>query len=346
MSNFYNLSQLGWQPYFQQQLSLEQNNHAHIARIVEQQKSVYLLQLSEAQVTLEIIPTMPKMVVGDWLLLDDNFRFSKLLERKTSIVRKAAGLKSNSQLIAANVDTVFIVCSLNEDFNLNRIERYLTLVKQVGSEAVILLTKSDLISDVDSFIEQIHSLDSFLMVEAINCHSTETLTQLAPWLKPGSTLAVIGSSGVGKSTLTNLLLGSSIQETGAIRMDDGKGRHTTTTRSLHICDSGFLILDTPGMREVQLIDCEHGLNETFKDIAELANSCRFHDCRHDSEPQCAVRDAIEEGSLSQRRFDNFIKLQREQAHNSATAFERRTRDKALSQMYKSHQNQARFDKGK
>ena len=239
MSNFYNLSQLGWQPYFQQQLSLEQNNHVHIARIVEQQKSVYLLQLSDVQVTLEIMPTMPKMVVGDWLLLDDNFRFSKLLERKTSIVRKAAGLKSNSQLIAANVDTVFIVCSLNEDFNLNRIERYLALVKQVGSEAVILLTKSDLISDVDSFIEQIHSLDPFLMVEAINCHSAQTLTQLAPWLKPGSTLAVIGSSGVGKSTLTNLLLGSSTQETGAIRMDDGKGRHTTTTRSLYICDSAF-----------------------------------------------------------------------------------------------------------
>ena len=278
---------------------------------------------------------MPAMTVGDWLLLTPELRFDQLLERKSLFRRKAAGTRVDEQLIAANVDTLFIVTSLNEDLNPSRIERYLSLANEAGAEPVIILSKADLSDDPEEMRRDIQALDPHLMVETVNCLDPDDADKLAPWCEPGQTIALLGSSGVGKSTLVNTLLGGEVQSTAAIREDDSKGRHTTTGRSLHLMPQGALLLDTPGMRELQLADCDEGVNATFADITALAEQCRFGDCQHDSEPGCAVKIAIESGELAVRRLANYRKLMREQAFNSASLAEKRARDKDFGKMIKS-----------
>lgn len=346
MSNFNSLADLGWQPFFQQQLCLEEWDQTIPARIIEQHKSRLCLATADGIIDLEIRPNMPPMTVGDWLLLNHGRNFVRLLERKTCFSRKSAGSELKQQLISANVDTAFIVTSMNEDFNLNRLERFLALVNQAGAEPVILLSKSDICVEPERFVQAVRSLDALLMVEAVNCLDPNSLDALQPWLKHGATVAVLGSSGVGKSTLVNSLLGGSVQATGAIRADDAKGRHTTTSRSLLSLASGSLILDTPGMREIQLAQCEAGLSTTFADIEALAQSCRYSDCQHQSEPGCAVQAAIEVGELDSRRLSNYFKLLREEALNSASLADKRASDKALDKFYKRTQQQASKLKGR
>jgi ribosome biogenesis GTPase len=232
------------------------------------------------------------------------------------------------------VDTLFIVTSLNDDFNLGRIERYLSLAYEAGAEPVVILSKADLCDDPESFRSQVQALAPLLMVETVNGLDPEEAKKLLPWCGNGKTIAFMGSSGVGKSTLINTLLGEAVQQTGAIREDDSKGRHVTTGRSLHLMPQGGLLLDTPGMRELQLADCDDGVAATFADIAELAEQCRFGDCRHDSEPGCAVQAAISKGELDERRLQSWRKLLREQFVNSATLAEKRARDKSFGKMIK------------
>jgi ribosome biogenesis GTPase len=279
---------------------------------------------------------MPGITVGDWLVLSPEGNFEKLLERQSLFRRKSAGSKVGVQLIAANVDTLFIVTSLNDDFNLNRIERFLSLANEAGAAPVIILSKADLSDDPEMFSSQVQALDSLLMVVTINCLDADEVRKLEPWCKTGSTVALMGSSGVGKSTLVNTLLGKAVQSTGAIREDDSKGRHVTTGRSLHRIPQGGLLLDTPGMRELQLADCDDGVNTTFTDITSLAEQCRFGNCQHDSEPGCAVQNAIDRGELKARRLSSYQKLMREQAFNSATLAEKRARDKSFGKMIKTH----------
>ena len=274
------------------------------------------------------------MMVGDWLLLDADNRLVRLLERQTWFARKAAGKEHYRQLIAANIDTVFIVSSLNQDFNLNRIERYLALAHEAKVEAVVVLTKKDLCDDAHGMIQRVQSLDPMLAVVALNALDVESVSVLEPWLGEGNTAAFIGSSGVGKSTLINTVLGESTQSTQAIRGDDDKGRHTTS-RSMHLLPSGAVLIDTPGMRELQLTDCEQGVDETFADIVDLQSRCKFTDCQHQSEPGCAVQAAIQQGKLEPRRLQNYRKLMREQTFNSATLAERNTQDKSFGKMVKS-----------
>jgi ribosome biogenesis GTPase len=334
------MTQLGWRAFFQQQIGLEQWEYP-VARVIAQHRNRLELMSEAAAFGLEIHPGMPVVTVGDWLLLTPDGQFERLLERQSLFRRKAAGSKVAEQLIAANVDTLFIVTSLNEDFNLGRIERYLSLAYEAQTEPVIILSKADLCDDAKSVREKVHTLDPLLIVETLNCLDAMEIQKLAPWCDIGNTIALMGSSGVGKSTLVNTLLGKNVQLTGEIREDDGKGRHVTTGRSLHLMPQGGLLLDTPGMRELQLADCDEGINAAFSDIASLAEQCRFGDCQHDREPGCAVQNAISHGKLDVRRLSSFRKLIREQMFNSATLAEKRARDKNFGKMVKAHVSEKR-----
>jgi len=329
-----NLAQLGWRPFFQQQLDLEHWGYP-VCRVIAQHRNRLELLCETGSVELALHPDMPAVTVGDWVVLTPEHRFLRLLERQSLFHRKAPGRKVEEQLIAANVDTVFILTSLNEDFNLNRIERYLSLVNEAKVEPVVVLSKSDLCPDPGEFQHQVQGLDPLLLVETVNCLDAGDVQKLLPWCGTGRTVALMGSSGVGKSTLVNGLLGDSVQSTGAIRENDGKGRHVTTGRSLHPMKGGGLLLDTPGLRELQLTDCDDGVNTTFAEITSLAERCRFTDCSHGNEPGCAVQDAISRGELNPRRLSSYRKLMREQAFNSATLAEKRARDKRFGKMIRS-----------
>lgn len=328
------LADLGWQPFFQQQLTLDELGVLTPMRLVEQHRKEVELIGENGSFQIALLASMPQMVVGDWILIDSEGGFDRLLERSTCFRRIAAGHQKEEQLIAANIDTAFIVCSLNDDFNLNRIERYLALAHNAGVEPVVVLTKKDLCDDTESKLDSVQSLAPLLSVEVVNSLDSETKEQLAPWCNPGHTIVMLGSSGAGKSTLTNTLLGEEIQATQEIREDDSKGRHTTTSRSLIPMSGGAMLLDTPGMRELQLVDTEAGVAATFADIEELSTQCRFNDCQHQTEPGCAVQAAITAGELDERRLQNYEKLMREQAMNSASLAERRATDKNLGKFYK------------
>jgi ribosome biogenesis GTPase len=335
MTSHYSLHQLGWKPFFQHQLSLDELETLIPARVFGVERSIIPLLTTEGPLSMTMIKSIPNLAVGDWILIDAEHRFVRLLDRASLFSRKAAGTRVDRQLISANVESVLIVSSLNNDFNLNRIERYLALAHEAGVEPIVVLTKADLCDEPESSVEAVQALDKMLPVFAVNAHDSATLQALELWLSSGHTLAFLGSSGVGKSTLVNTLLGGDVQETNRIREDDSRGRHTTTARSLHLTASGVLLLDTPGMRELQLADCEQGVEETFADIATLAEQCKFSDCQHQSEPGCAVRAAIESGQLMERRLVNYHKLMKEQAFNAVTLAEKRAQDKRFSKMVKS-----------
>src|SRR5690606_19359346 len=215
-----------------------------------------------------------------WLVFNNQMQFVRVLESFSSFSRKAAGKTNEVQMIASNVDTVFIVSSLNQDFNLNRIERFLALAHEAEVQAIVVLTKKDLCKNWEDYVAQVQSLDSLLIIEAINALEIDSVKGLLPWCEAGQTIAVLGSSGVGKSTLINTLAKQHLSATNVIREDDSKGKHTTTARSLFQLDSGVWLMDTPGMREIQLQNCEEGVHQIFSDITELAQDCRFSDCQH------------------------------------------------------------------
>lgn len=328
------LASFGWQPFFQQQLTLEEHESALPARIVEQHRNEFEVITAQGSQVIQIGSSMPQMTVGDWVLLREDRSFARLLDRQSCFRRKVAGGRFEEQLIAANVDTAFIVCSLNDDFSLNRIERYLAMVHDAGAEPVVVLTKRDLCAQAEALQQQVQALGSLLAVHAVNGLMAAARDQLMPWCGNGRTVVMLGSSGAGKSTLTNTLLGEQVQATAAIRDEDSKGRHTTTQRSLLAMPGGAMLLDTPGMRELQLVDMAEGVTATFADVEELTRQCRFNDCGHQSEPGCAIRAAIAGGELDERRFLNYEKLMREQAMNAASLAQKRANDKKLGKYYK------------
>lgn len=340
MTTLLTLKQLGWRSFYQQQLSLEDQQFTP-ARVKSQHRSLVMVQTTSQEITLDIHAITEQVTVGDWVLLNDQQQFVRSLIRSSEFSRKAPGSQVSKQLIASNIDTVFIVSSLNNDFNLNRLERFLALAHDAGVEPVIVLTKADLCADPYDYIDKIHHINSALIVEAINALDPNGIQRLLPWCSSGQTVAFLGSSGVGKSTLINGLLGDTTQSTGSIREDDSKGKHTTTGRSLHLMPSGALLLDTPGMRELQLVACEEGINETFYDISDLAKSCKFSDCSHQNEPRCAVQGALETGLIDQRRLSNYLKLMKEQARNGATLAEQRALDKSFQKHITRTQKQSK-----
>jgi len=338
--NSFSLSQMGWKPFFQQQLSLTEWEQNIPARIMAQHRSGFVLISERGESHLSITPNLPTLTVGDWILLNQEMQFFRLLDRNSLFSRKAAGNKVSEQMLASNIDTVFIVCSLNQNFNLNRIERYLSLVKEASVQAVVVLTKRDCCISVEDYLQQVRSIDPLLIVEAVNSLDSVSVSVLSDWCDIGQTIAFLGSSGVGKSTLINTLMTDQVRNTGSIRNEDAKGRHTTTGRSLHFMPTGAILMDTPGMRELQLFDCESGINEVFSDISQLAMQCQFSDCRHETEPGCAVLVAIETGEIEQRRLFNYNKMLKEQAFNSASLGEKRAKDRALGRFYRTVQKES------
>ncbi len=267
--------------------------------------------------------------VGDWVMLsktqgpDETAVIHQILSRRSVFKRKAAGTSKSVQIIAANIDTVFLCMSLNQDFNLRRMERYLTIAWDSGATPVIVLTKSDLCSDLPGYLSEIASISMFTETIVCSAMHSDGLDLIASWIHAGETVAFIGSSGVGKSTLINRLAGQEILATKEIRTGDDKGRHATSRRELIVLPNGGIVIDTPGMRELQLSG--GNLSIAFEDIEELAALCRFNNCSHQTEPGCAVQKAIEAGTLEQSRLDSYFKLQQELSYLGLDSRERENR---------------------
>jgi ribosome biogenesis GTPase len=285
--------------------------------------------------------------VGDWVAVadsDDRAIIHHLLDRRTALIRRAAGPSAQPQTIAANVDRFGIVTSANRDFNLRRLERYLAVVWESGATPIVVLNKVDLIDDATPLLAEIESVAFGVPIVGVSAATGEGLDALREHFGPGTTVAFVGSSGVGKSSLVNRLLGRVAQEVKSIRDDDARGRHTTTRRELIAMPSGSVLIDTPGMRELGLIEDSGGIDAAFADITELAETCRFTDCQHETEPGCAVREALDTGVLSLERWESYGKLQREIAayearHNPLLAAERRRHWKVI---HKSVRTQAKI----
>lgn len=342
MSSTFSLSQLGWRPFFSQQLALNELETLRPARVVSMQRNALdtVTEQGPLRVTLPGALLQSGLAtvaaVGDWVLVEpDTARVARVLERQSVIARLAAGDEARQQLIAANIDTLFVVTSCNDDFNVSRRERYFALAFEAHIEPVVVLTKADLCADVDVYLDQLRETAPRVVAVALNATSREDAHALAAWLAPGQTVAFVGSSGVGKSTLVNTLMGTGAQSTGAIREDDAKGRHTTTSRQMLALPSGAWVIDTPGMRELKIGAAEDGVRAVFDDIEALAQSCRFRDCMHESETGCAVLSALHSGQLDERRLRSFQKLQREAANAARTLHERRERERKFGRMVKS-----------
>lgn len=333
------LADFGWSTHFQSQLALDELQTLAPARVVTVHRNG--LDVAHPDFACRIPPLSvaddeeAQATIGDWLLVDPASRMPKrLLARKSVFKRKAAGTGHRFQLIAANVDTLFIVTSCNQDFNVARLERYLALAREAEVMPVVLITKADLAADPGAYVAKAARLMSGLLVESLDARAADEVQRLAPWCGRGQTVAFVGSSGVGKSTLVNTLTSNAAQATFEIREDDAHGRHTTTGRSLHRLAVGGWLLDTPGMRELQLADAEAGIEEVFADVVALAKRCRFADCRHESEPGCAVNAAIGDGSLDPDRVHRFEKLAAEDARNSEAIWKRRARERGFGRMVK------------
>ncbi len=319
------LARLGWTPALEDDFAPYAADGLEPARVAVEHRGAYRLYTSRGEQPAELSGRFRHAAaargdlpaVGDWVAVDgtETARVQAVLPRRTKFSRQAANDHGQTieQVVAANVDVIFLTAGLDGELNLRRLERYLTLGWESGAEPVVVLTKSDLCADVDAALLEVESIAVGVPVHAVSNVAGEGIDGLAPYFGENRTVAALGSSGVGKSSLVNRLAGEEVMATGDLRAD-GRGRHTTTNRQLLVLPSGGLYLDTPGMRELRLWESEEGLTAAFDDVAAVAADCRFSDCAHETEPGCAVRAAITEGTLDSERLTSWRKLQNELRH--------------------------------
>jgi len=337
------IKQLGWKPFFQNQLTLDELEMSFPARIskIYRTKAVIWNEQGKQEVDIGLFSEIRNIAVGDWLLMpNEGERPLRILERQSALRRKVAGTRVDKQLIAANVDTLFIVSSCNQDFNESRIERFLVLAAEANITPVIVLTKADLIDDPEQFKETAKELHRDVAIEYVDARTSESVEPLKRWCGEGETVVLVGSSGVGKSTLINSIADVN-QRTLEIRENDEKGRHTTTSRSLHLLKGGGLFVDTPGIRELQLTDSEKGIEDTFDDVVQFFGQCKFRNCQHKVEKGCAILAAIESKDLDVRRWHSYLKLQDEQTQYTKNIAEKRGDARQLGRFYKSEKKLAK-----
>lgn len=320
MDSTFTLLDLGWQAYFQQQLSLDDLESNRIARICAKTGSHYELVTESGFFTLEDHSEMPSMAVGDWVVADTDNNFLRLLESSSTF-----------ENIASNIDTVFLICALNQDFNLTLIKRYLELTHDAQADAVVILTKADTCDDAMDKRVQVEKLDPLLIVETVNALDSESLTCLSPFLKKGKTIALLGAVGSGKSALINTLMQTS---------DDTKAPvNIGTSGSLKIMPSGAILLDTESMRELQLSEFDGSTIANFADMIALEKQCRFSDCRHEGEPGCAIKAAVKANQIDEQRVADFLLLRNEDSDDDQV-----TKSKPQEKFYRSAQSDIRARK--
>lgn len=341
------LNQLGWNSFFQTSFQPYNSSGFSVAKVINENKNNFLLINDQREYTAECAgkllytaessSDLPK--VGDWVvvtLLADEQKaiIHQVLPRYSKFSRKVVGTKTEEQIVGTNLDTVFIVQSLDDNFNIRRLERYLLLAKEGNIQAIIILNKADVCGDLDEKVELLEKssiTNKWIIVSTI---SLVGIDQLQSCFESGKSYAFVGSSGVGKSSLINVLLGKNLQSTQQVRSIDSKGRHTTTRRELIQLDSGAWLMDTPGMREIHLWADEESLHATFEDISQYAQHCHFKDCTHTSEIKCAVKKAIEEGQINESRFKSYLKLQREIEYLEADKEYVRAKEKKFKKIHK------------
>jgi ribosome biogenesis GTPase / thiamine phosphate phosphatase len=339
----YSLVDLGWNEVLEKEFDGYKEQYS-IGRVAVEYKNLYKIYCEDGEVLGSISGKMIHSAgnredypaVGDWVLIDkikqsdDRTIIRGFLTRKSKFSRKTAGRTTEEQIVAANIDIAFICMSLNHNFNLRRLERYITASWDSGATPVILLTKADLCEDIEEKLNQTMQVALGIDIHCVSCVTKSGFDDIRKYISSGKTIVFLGSSGVGKSTMINELYGETKQETQDISSLGDKGRHTTTNRELIILPKGGIIIDTPGMREFHILDIGESVDSAFEDIEELSRKCKFSDCTHNKEPKCAVREAIEEGLLSEERYANYLKLKRE-----AEFLERKNNKKADLQYKKS-----------
>ncbi len=316
-----NINDYGWNQSFEKEMKEEYREDTFPGRVIADYGQMLRVITDNGELVINRpvskLDNEIQVAVGDWVVLEltgtDSYRINSVLARKTKFSRAAAGIEVKEQIVAANVDTVLLIQSLNRDFNMRRLERYLIAAWESGAVPVVVLTKADCCNDIADKLSIVYNTAPGVEVHAISCVTGDGLENIKKYFMPGKTVALLGSSGVGKSTLANTLAGEDLLKTQAIREDDSRGRHTTTHRELVLLPEGGLILDTPGMRSLSLWEADNGMEIMFGDVEELVKLCRFTDCKHQNEPGCAVREALDTGNLEAKRWESWLKLQKELA---------------------------------
>lgn len=343
------LSELGLDEWFKVQLSDNNYSELDIARVIAVNRNNFTIRTVKGEITAELSgkflyavdSNIDMPTVGDWVQVqcydDDSLAIiNNIIPRKSLLKRKSAGKNIEFQLLAANVDTAYLIQSADRNFNVNRFERYLVMVNEANIEPVFLLSKSDLTSteQISEMAKQIEIIDPDCRFIAFSNETSNGLDPIRYSLAHSKTYCLLGSSGVGKSTLLNNLIGEETQKVNVVREKDNRGKHTTTSRQLFVLDNGSMFIDTPGMREMGNFDVDEGISETFGDILKISKNCRYSDCKHTEKNGYAVLQAIDNGELDESRFENYLKIKKESDYYEMSYLEKRRRDKSFGKMYK------------